>query len=81
MHAVNQDTGHRTEAKRDPPLSQSLGKGLKNKATATTKYYLNRKISGTWAKQKQRRLKKKHAEEELGTDFDKNKVKIYAKRR
>lgn len=32
-------------------------------------------------KTKQRRLQKKHAEEELRTDFDKNKVKIYAKRR
>jgi len=41
-----------TSKKKGPSLSQSMAKGLKNKATATTKYYLNGKISGTWTKQK-----------------------------
>jgi len=45
-------TQDNTNKKKGPSLSQSMAKGLKNKATATTKYYLNGKISGTWTKQK-----------------------------
>jgi len=51
VYAVNQDAGQHKQ-KKGPSLSQSMAKGLKNKATATTKYYLNGKISGTWTKQK-----------------------------